>query len=561
MSTEELGKPEGTAQPPSPAELSQPEMEPASPVGVSAAGDEVMQHLVDTATDAGNQVQDAVASTKDLLAESRALADDAALMAQAARSATRPQPPAADETAQDAPTAPEPVAIPVTVEEEAPAAAPAEADNGLARGDLIEGTIAATTPQEVTVDLGEGRTGFIQNRELEKLSPRQLDAIRVGEPQLVFVVNPRNHEGKTILSITHAQEELDWRQAEAMHASKDVFEGEIGGYNKGGLIVRFGALRGFVPQSQIGETRVRAIQGETPQERYGPFVKQPINVKVMEVDRGRNRLILSERAAMREVRQARKEQLVEALTVGEERDGRVVSLENFGAFVDVGGAEGLIHVTELSWKHISHPKEVVQVGQNVRVRVISVDTEKNRIGLSIKQLLADPWDEIAAAYQPGQLVEGRITKLSKFGAFARVLGEFDVEGLIHISELSDHRVEHPRDVVNRDDVLTLRVIKVDVKDRRLGLSLKRVNSAEYLDSDLERAFHQRSTQSMPQAEPTLTPDAGAEPEPEALVTEDAVADVQEAVAETTAAAGESAAEAEEDTASGATQADEEEVTG
>jgi small subunit ribosomal protein S1 len=213
------------------------------------------------------------------------------------------------------------------------------------------------------------------------------------------------------------------------------------------------------------------------------MVNQAIMVKVVEVDRGRNRLILSERAASREAREKRKESLVGELTVGDVKMGRVVSLEDFGAFVDVGGAEGLVHLTELSWKHVNHPREVLKVNQQVKVEVISVDKKRNRIGLSIKRQEADPWDEVATTYAVGQLVQGTVTKLTKFGAFARLVDAPDIEGLIHISELSDERVQHPKEVVNENDKLTLRVVKIDVKNRRLGLSLKRVNSAEYLDMD------------------------------------------------------------------------------
>jgi small subunit ribosomal protein S1 len=191
---------------------------------------------------------------------------------------------------------------------------------------------------------------------------------------------------------------------------------------------------------------------------------------------------------MREVRQRRKEALITELKPGEIREGRVVSLENFGAFVDIGGAEGLVHITELSWKHVTHPRQILEVGQEVEVKVINVDEGKNRIGLSIKQLKADPWDELATRFGNGALVRGTVTKLTKFGAFARIKGMEAIEGLIHISELSDERVEHPRDVVNKGDKLTLRVVKVDVKNRRLGLSLRRVNSAEFLDEDLKRAY-------------------------------------------------------------------------
>ena len=380
--------------------------------------------------------------------------------------------------AEDAPAAPE--AAPATME-----AAMAEAPDapGLKRGDVIEGTVVSTSPTEVLVDVGEKTDGVIPGRELERMNRETLDILKEGATIPVFVVNPHDHQGKLILSINRALEEKDWQQAEEYRASQEVYESHVAGYNKGGLIVRFGRVRGFVPQSQISAERRVVMDGETPEERWGGMVNQAISVKVMEVDRSRNRLILSERAATREVRESRKESLINELAVGEVRTGRVVSLVDFGAFVDIGGAEGLVHLTELSWQHVNHPREVLSVGQEVKVEVISIDPNRKRIGLSVKRQAADPWDTIAIEYNVGQLVQAKITKLTKFGAFAQLVDAPEIEGLIHISELAEHRVNHPRDVVNEDDTLTLRVVKMDIENRRLGLSLKRVNSPEYLDQD------------------------------------------------------------------------------
>lgn len=363
-----------------------------------------------------------------------------------------------------------------------------EVDHKYKRGQVYHGTVTNTTPTAVYVDLGDGTEGVVPGRELELMTRKMLDSLVAGAEVDVYVINPNNHRGEIVLSVNHALEELDWRKAEEYAKSKDVYDALIGGYNKGGLIVRFGRLRGFVPQSQLAEERAREMSGDTPEERYGPMVNEPIGVKVMEVDHSRNRLILSERAAMREVRQKRKEALIEELTVGEIRKGTVVSLENFGAFVDIGGAEGLVHVTELDWGHITHPRQSVKVGEEVEVEIISIDAEANRIGLSRRKLLQDPWDEIATSMRRGQLVRGEITKLTKFGAFAQLVEKPAVEGLIHISELSDERVTHPKEVVKRGDTMTLRIVKIDVKNRRLGLSLKSVNSTEYLDLDWEMAI-------------------------------------------------------------------------
>ncbi len=370
---------------------------------------------------------------------------------------------------------------------------PAEEKSRFKRGQIHRGVISSTKPTAVTVDLGEGDQGLVPGRELELMTRKMLESLVVGAEVDVYIVNPRNHRGQTILSINHALEELDWRNAEKYAKSKAVYEALIGGYNKGGLIVRFGRLRGFVPQSQLAEERARSMSGATPEERYGPMVNQPIGVKVMEVDRHRNRLILSERAALREVRQARKEALIAELNVGDIKKGKVVSLENFGAFVDIGGGEGLVHLSELAWGHITHPRQAVKVGDEVEVEVISINPKANRIGLSRRRVISDPWDEVASALRRGQLVRGRVTKLTKFGAFARLIDYDAIEGLIHISELAAERVAHPRDVVNRGEELVLRIVKIDIKERRLGLSLKSVNSTEFLDLDWEMAILDSAT--------------------------------------------------------------------
>ena len=384
------------------------------------------------------------------------------------------------------------------------AAAPAIEEAKVKRGQVYHGVISSTTPTAVYVDLGDGDQGLVPGRELELMTRKMLESLAVGAEVDVYVVNPRNHRGETILSINHALEELDWRNAQKFSKSKQVLDALIGGYNKGGLIVRFGRLRGFVPQSQLAEDRIRAMTGGTPEERYGPMVNQPIGVKVMEVDRHRNRLILSERAANRDVRQNRKEALIADLNVGDIRKGKVVSLENFGAFVDIGGGEGLIHLSELAWGHITHPRQAVNIGEEVEVEVISIDPDAKRIGLSRRRVISDPWDEIATSLRRGQLVRSRVTKLTKFGAFARLIDYDAVEGLIHISELSGERVTHPREVVNRGDELVVRIVKIDIKERRLGLSLKSVNSTEFLDLDWEMALQESAALPQPAAEAEAT---------------------------------------------------------
>ncbi len=348
----------------------------------------------------------------------------------------------------------------------------------LQRGQIVEGNIVQVRPDEILVDVGSKSEGIIQGRELERLGSEGLSSMHEGDPILVYVVSPEDKNGNVVLSLARAQAERDWRDAQTLFESGEIFEGTVAGYNKGGLIVRMGKVRGFVPSSQIVSIKERGA-GE---EALAALVGQKLQLKIIEIDRTRNRLILSERAAMREWRKQHKEKLLSELQEGDIRKGEVISLCDFGAFVDLGGADGLIHLSELSWRRITHPSEVLKVGDEVEVYVLNVDRERKRIGLSLKRLESDPWGTIAQRYHVGQLVEGTITKLVKFGAFARIFDD-DVEGLVHLSELSEQRIGHPKEVVQEGDVRTLRVIRIDSDQRRIGLSLKRVASSEYVDVD------------------------------------------------------------------------------
>jgi small subunit ribosomal protein S1 len=358
----------------------------------------------------------------------------------------------------------------------------------LRRGQVVEGVIVQIRPSEILVDVGAKSEGVILGRELERLGSEGLSDLNEGDSLLVYVVTPEDKNGNPVLSISRAQAERDWRDAERMFEAGEIFEGVVSGYNKGGVIVRLGQVRGFVPGSQIVSLRGkrRSQEGEN---RLAELVGDQMQLKVIEIDRGRNRLILSERAAMREWRKQSKERLLSELQEGDVRTGEVISICDFGAFVDLGGADGLIHLSELSWRRVAHPSEVLKVGEEVEVYVLNVDRDRKRIGLSLKRLEADPWSLIAERYHVGQLVEGTVTKLVKFGAFARIFDE-DIEGLIHVSELSEERIGHPREVVAEGDIRTLRVIRIDPDKRRIGLSLKRVASSEYLDMDWQEGYDQ-----------------------------------------------------------------------
>ena len=276
---------------------------------------------------------------------------------------------------------------------------------------------------------------------------------------------------------------------------------------------------------------------------------KPLKVCVIEVDRDRRRLILSERAASSETRESIKERVIEELKEGEVRTGRVTSLADFGAFVNINGADGLVHLSELSWDHINHPSEVLEVGQEVDVKVISIDVDRKRIGLSIRRLKDDPWEDQVSALTEGQLVEGRITRLTNFGAFARLLldeVEGDLEGLIHISEISERRIEHPKEVLNEGDVVTLRIIKIEEDTHRIGLSMRRVDSPAYTDLDWKTLTEEFDVDGMTDAEPAEDAEA-EEPVAEAVEEAEAVAEeaVEETVAEAEEAVEETVAEAEE----------------
>ena len=358
------------------------------------------------------------------------------------------------------------------------------------RGEVRTGTIARIAEDDVLVDIGAKSEGVIPAREVERLSAEERATMTVGSQVTVYIISSGERDGNILLSLVRAEEEHDWLEAESLLKSQDIFEGTVAGYNKGGLIVKMGRLRGFIPASQVSLSRRRRAEGETPDKRWAKMVGEPIVAKVVEVDRRRNRLILSERAAAREAREALKERLISELRPGEVRTGHVISLADFGAFVDIGGADGLVHLSEISWARLNHPSELLKVGQKVEVKVLGVDPDRKRISLSMRELEADPWSRVAQRFGEGQLVEGKITKLTKFGAFASLVGaeDYEFEGLIHISELSDRRIEHPREVVKEGDVLRLRVIKVEPERRRIGLSLKRVDSPEYADLDWKAAM-------------------------------------------------------------------------
>ncbi len=382
------------------------------------------------------------------------------------------------------------------------------------QGEIRKGVIASITPGQILVSVGTKSEGIITGKEYELIPSDELNSLNLGDEISVFVVNPEDQNGNLVLSYTRAREEEDWKTAETLLASKASSHSSVIGYNKGGLIVPIGGLRGFVPASQISLTRRASVSGDTPEQRWGKMIGDQIDVCVIEVDRERRRLILSERQASTETRESIKERILEELKEGAVYSGRITSLADFGVFVNVNGADGLVHMSELSWDRVQHPKEILSVGQEVKVKVINIDHEKKRIGLSIRQLQSDPWDEKAAQFKVGQLVEGTITRLTKFGAFAKL--QDDIEGLIHVSEISEKRIEHPKEALKEGETCTLRIIKVDTNAHRIGLSLRRVDSMAYADMDwqaLEDIITDDVTDLIPESTPVEDkPTADTQPE-------------------------------------------------
>ena len=344
------------------------------------------------------------------------------------------------------------------------------------RGDIREGTVLSVNPQEIIIDLGLKREGIVPANDLSRLDPEMLAEVQEGTVWPVYILQPSDRDGNLIVSLSRAIQEKDWLVAQQMMDSGEIFEAQVSGHNAGGLEVIFGKLRGFVPASHISTLPRNASEDER-RELLAAYAGQTIPVKVVEVDRRRRRLIMSERAAHRRWQREHRKQLLDEIEVGEVRTGIVRSLANFGAFVDLGGADGLIHISELAWFPVNHPGDVVKVGEKVEVKVLRIDKGKERVGLSLKRVQPDPWSHVEADYNSGELVEAVVTRVTDFGAFVRLRS--GVEGLLHVTEMADIRPDHPQSLVSPGDLLLLRVIRVESQRRRIGLSLRQVSESEW----------------------------------------------------------------------------------
>lgn len=344
----------------------------------------------------------------------------------------------------------------------------------LERGDIVTGTILAVDQHGLIVDVSWKHDGLVSRADIERMGMTIHD-FDINEEIDVAIVRLDDNEGSLVLSASQAKQNEDWKHAEVLQNSEDVWTGPVTAANKGGLIMPFGNLRGFIPASHVVDLP-RGLNEDDRLKYLDKVVGEEISVKVIEVNRKRRRLVFSQRLAERENRQARKEELLGKLQEGDTRRGVVSGLCDFGAFVDLGGADGLIHISELAWHRVTHPEEVVTVGQKVDVYILHLDDDGKRIGLSLKRLQANPWDLVEEMYHIGQLVEGTVSRLEPFGAFISM--EPGIEALLHVSQLSDEEAVDPRAVLYEGQRILTRIISIESNKQRLGLSLKEVTHAE-----------------------------------------------------------------------------------
>jgi small subunit ribosomal protein S1 len=374
------------------------------------------------------------------------------------------------------------------------------------RGDVRVGTVLEVGPQGLVVDLGLKRDGVVLPAEFEKLTEAGL-SFSVGQVVSVTVVEPEDRDGNMIVSVFQPKQHQDWLAAEELLQSGRLYEGTVSGYNRGGLIVPFGELRAFVPTSHLVDLP-RGMPENERQSRLASMVGKTLGLKVIEVNRERQRLVMSQRDAMREWREVRKSAALKDLAEGQVHSGVVSGVRDFGVFVNLGDIEGLIHISELSWQRVKHPRDVLRVGQEVQVRVIKVDPASQRVGLSLKQLQADPWQAVEGRVHPGDWVEGRVTRLTSFGAFVD-LGE-GVEGLLHASQMAG------AEGVAEGETVRVRVVSVEAARQRIGLSLRQEGG----EARGRGRRAPRAGRSGPPAEDLPPPEPEAEAEDERLDEDD-----------------------------------------
>jgi small subunit ribosomal protein S1 len=382
-------------------------------------------------------------------------------------------------------------------------------------GDVVEGTVVRIDRDEILVDIGAKSEGVVSNRELYGRHAESAPQLAVGDVVLVYVLQPESQEGHVVLSLRRAGLERKWRSMQEQFETGVIIDAPVIDHNKGGLIVDCG-IRGFVPISQIVDFP-RRPQNDQPRdaaqeiaEKLQPYVGRKLRLKILEVNRKANRLILSEKVALYEERREKRDELFSSLQVGQRVNGTVRSIAPFGVFIDLGGIDGLVHKSELSWNKVNNPESGYKVGDQVEAEVIDINHERGRISLSIRKLQPDPWHSTVADFKVGDVIDGTVTKLVNFGAFVRVRD--GLEGLIHISELSHQRVAHPGDVVHEGQTLKLKIISLDSERHRLGLSLKQAEEPPARpatpDAPVQAASSSSSSSAAPRPERRPRPERG-----------------------------------------------------
>lgn len=331
------------------------------------------------------------------------------------------------------------------------------------RGEIRNAIILQVDAREVIVDMGAKQDGIVPSQDLERLDPEVRQSLKIGAEVPVYVLNPRDQDDNLIVSINMGLQQYDWEKARQLLKSEEAVQVSVTGHNRGGVLVRWNRLEGFIPSSHLVSFNLSSERRD-----WSEILNRPLGVKVIEVDQDRRRLIFSEREAQKEWRAQQKARLLSELKEGDRVKGVVTGLRDFGAFVNLGGADGLIHVSELAWHRVDHPRDVLKVGDEIDVYVLALDRQSNRIALSRKRLLNDPWEDADKRYHEGQLVDGTVTNVVDFGAFIAL--DNGLEGLLHLSEMGDGSLKEPYSYVKKGDRLSLRISHLEPEKRRVGFT-------------------------------------------------------------------------------------------
>jgi small subunit ribosomal protein S1 len=425
------------------------------------------------------------------------------------------------------------------------------------RGDIHKGIVIEIGSQGAIIDAGFKRDGIVQIEDMDRLDDETREGIQPGDEISVAVDDPRDGDGRLILSIYQALVQEDWLKAETMMKENELYEGEVSGYNRGGLLVPFGRIRGFIPASHV-VGMPRGLRGEERRQRLEEMVGEEVGLKIIEVDRQRRRLIFSQRQARRAWQRVQRARVMEELKEGETCEGTVTGITDFGAFVDLGGADGLIHISELSWKQVDDPREVVEIGDEVEVYILNLDWKRKRIALSLKRLQPNPWSQVPERYQENQLVEGKVSRVLDFGAFVEL--DIGVEGLLHISEMTGTSQLSPEEIVEQGEKVLVKILSIDTHKERIALSARQVHRDEW-----ERWMTENKIAPEAQEEEEAEVEAKAETEVEEVEEKaeeeaEAEAEIEEVEEETEAKGKVETEEAEEPASEEAAEAKAEAVT-